>query len=106
MYDYDQHQEGPKTKESFWDEIDKEDVHDVIEKLQQKPLIGVSERYARGYGDAMDDIYYAGTLSISAVKQHVDHWQGHVSTNPEEHGYCNGLKDVLDLLTEIVKERM
>lgn len=106
MYDYDQHQEGPKTKESFWVEIDKDDVHDVIVKLQQKPLTGVSERHADGYGDAMDDIYYAATLGISAVKQHMDHWQGYVATNAEERGYCNGLKDVLDLLTEIVKERM
>lgn len=106
MYDYDQHQEGPKTKESFWTELDKEDVHDAIEKLQQKPLTGVSERYTGGYGNALDDLYYAGTLSISAVKQHMDHWQGYVATNAEEHGYCNGLNDVLDLLTEIVKERM
>lgn len=106
MYDYDQHQEGPKTKDSFWAELDKDDVHDVIEKLQQKPLTGVSKQYADGYGSALDDTYYAATLCISAVKQHMDHWQGYVATNAEEHGYCNGLKDVLDLLTEIVKERM
>lgn len=106
MYDYDQHQEGPKTKESFWAEIDKDDVHDAIEKLQQKPLHGVSERYTRGYGDAMADLYYAATLSISAVKQHIDHWQGYVATNAEEHGYCHGLSDLLDLLTETVKGRM
>jgi hypothetical protein len=106
MYDYDQHQEGPNTKESFWAELDKDDMHDVIEKLQQKPLTGVSKLYAEGYGSALDDLYYAGTLSISAVKQHIDHWQGHLATNAEEYGYCNGLNDVLDLLTEIVKEHM
>ena len=106
MYDYDQHQEGPKTKDSFWAELDGNDVHDVIEKLQQNALIGVSELYSDGYGDALDDMYYAATLCISAVKQHIDHWQGYVATNAEEHDYCKGLKDVLDLLTEIVKERM
>ena len=86
-------------KETLWQYITAKDVVDICLALQDD-----KDEHPEGWLDAVDDVLYAARLSLLAVKNHIEVWQG-VPLKREDEDYMAGIRDILSDITDTIHDR-
>jgi len=97
-------------RKDLWDYIDASDVLEIVDVLAPCNPYGWSTDGYDGYAEALDDVRHVANLDasgvrISAVREHFEHWNGHVATTASDHGYTEAIEDMLNAVAKLIAQR-